>query len=79
MELVGSALHHTGELSAGVVTELGREARRVHLEFLDHVERSGHHRIEVIRISQDGFFRVDAVDRESESALPLPDGVLAVD
>ena len=79
VELVGAALHHTGELPAGVVPEFGRQSGGVHLELLDHVERSRHHCVEVVGISQNGFLRVDAVDREAERALPLSDGVLAVD
>ena len=78
MELVSPAFHDAGELSAGAVSEFGGQSCRVHFEFLNHVERSRHDGIEVIRISQNRFLRVYAVYRETKRALPLPDGMLAV-
>src|SRR5437660_3589878 len=65
VELVGPAPHDAGELPAGAVAVLGRESRGVHLELLDHVQRGSHNRIEVVRVSQDRFLGVDAVNGEA--------------
>ena len=66
-------------MPTAVVPEFGWEPGGIHLEFLNHVERRGHDRIEVVRIAQDGFLRVDSVDSEAESALALANRVLPVD